>query len=68
MIMYSILTILCRYDLKHNQIVLCSEKCLSQEKVTTTLAHELVHMYDQCSSRVDWSNERHLACSEVDTK
>lgn len=27
--------------------------------------HELVHMYDHCKFKVDWSNLRHHACSEV---
>jgi hypothetical protein len=30
-----------------------------------TLVHELVHMYDQCTFKVDWNNLRHHACSEV---
>ena len=30
-----------------------------------TLVHELVHMYDQCTFKVDWDNLRHHACSEV---
>lgn len=30
-----------------------------------TLVHELVHMYDHCKFKVDWSNLRHHACSEV---
>ena len=55
----------CRYDLKHNQVVLYSDKCSSQDKVTSVLAHELVHMYDHCVARLDWDNILHLACSEV---
>ena len=31
-----------------------------------TSAHELVHMYNHCRlHKVDWSNLRHHACSEV---
>ena len=56
---------MCRYDLKHNQVVLYSDKCSSQDKVTSVLAHELVHMYDHCVARLDWDNILHLACSEV---
>jgi hypothetical protein len=33
--------------------------------VQTILTHELVHMYDQCTARVDWGDMTHLACSEV---
>lgn len=53
------------YDLLHNQVVLCSEKCTTLAKVTTILSHELVHMYDNCVAKVDWSNKHHLACSEI---
>lgn len=58
--------ILYSYDLLNNQVVLCSEKCSSLAKVTTILSHELVHMYDNCVAKVDWSNINQLACSEVD--
>jgi inner membrane protease ATP23 len=27
--------------------------------------HELVHMYDHTKFKVDWTNLRHHACSEV---
>jgi len=53
------------FDLAHNQIVLCTNQCRTEEQVTTLLAHELVHMYDQCVNKMDWTNLRHLACSEV---
>ena len=33
--------------------------------MTQILTHELVHMFDDCTARVDWTNLRHLACSEV---
>ena len=48
-----------------NQVVICSDKCRDLEKVTRILTHELVHMFDDCTAKVDWSNLRHLACSEV---
>ena len=38
---------------------------MSEEKVGTVLAHELVHMYDNCANNVDWTDSHHLACSEV---
>ena len=54
-----------RYDLVHNQVVLSSSQCRTEEKVVTLLAHELVHMYDHCANKMDWTNHLHLACSEV---
>ena len=48
------------YDLQHNQVVLCSEKCSTLDKVKTILAHELVHMYDNCV--------RYQSCNEGSPK
>jgi len=31
----------------------------------STIAHELIHMYDMCKFKVDWADLRHHACSEV---
>ena len=58
---------LCSYDLAHNQVVICSNRALTEEKVRTVLAHELVHMYDHCANNMDWTDSQHLACSEVTT-
>jgi hypothetical protein len=30
-----------------------------------TLVHEMVHVYDHARFKVDWSDLRHHACSEV---
>jgi inner membrane protease ATP23 len=46
-------------------VVLCSGHFFSQSHMEHTLVHELVHMYDHCRFKVDWSNLRHHACSEV---
>ncbi|KAG5644972.1 hypothetical protein DXG03_007344 [Asterophora parasitica] len=46
-------------------VVLCSGHFFSQKHMETTLVHELVHMYDHCKFKVDWSNLRHHACSEI---
>lgn len=35
-------------------------------ELKNTIVHELVHAYDECRAKdFDWSNCRHLACSEV---
>ena len=46
-------------------MVICSNKCQDLERVTQILSHELVHMFDDCTAKVDWTNLYHLACSEV---
>lgn len=46
-------------------VILCSGNFWSKKQMEATLTHELVHMYDQCKFKVDWSNLRHHACSEV---
>ena len=53
------------FDRQLNQVVVCAEKCRTAAVVERILAHELVHMYDQCAAGVDWADLRHLACSEV---
>ena len=30
-----------------------------------TLAHELIHAYDQARAKVDWTDLKHHACSEI---
>ncbi|KXN84977.1 Mitochondrial inner membrane protease ATP23 [Leucoagaricus sp. SymC.cos] len=46
-------------------VVLCSGHFFSESHVEHTLVHELMHMYDHCRFKVDWSNLRHHACSEI---
>lgn len=36
-----------------------------QRALNTTLAHELIHAYDHCVSKVHWHDLRHHACSEI---
>ena len=45
--------------------ILCQGRFWSKTHMEHTLVHELVHMYDQCTFKVDWNNLRHHACSEV---
>jgi len=45
--------------------ILCQGRFWSKTHMEHTLVHELVHMYDQCMFKVDWSNLRHHACSEI---
>ena len=49
------------------QIILCEDQQQTQHPslVAASLAHELVHAYDQCRAHVRWNDCRHHACSEV---
>jgi len=47
------------------QIVMCQNGMLEKETFENTLVHELVHAYDQCRAKIDWSNCLHHACTEV---
>lgn len=46
-------------------ILICSNKIYSKWQLEDTLAHEMVHAYDQCKFNVDWSDLKHHACSEI---
>lgn len=46
-------------------VLLCQNRMLSKKHVEDTLAHEMLHAFDHCRFKVDWSNLRHHACSEV---
>lgn len=46
-------------------IVLCAGNFFSKQHMESTIAHELVHLYDMCRFKVDWADLRHHACSEV---
>ena len=47
------------------QIVMCENGMLEKETFEHTVIHELVHAYDQCRAKIDWSNCLHHACTEV---
>lgn len=48
-----------------NQVVICANACRSEEKVSDILSHELVHMYDFCTTSINFRNIDQLACTEV---
>ncbi|KAL7633165.1 UNVERIFIED_CONTAM: hypothetical protein RMT77_016535 [Armadillidium vulgare] len=53
------------YDQTLNQIVVCQNVCTNEGRVQGALAHELVHMFDYCRNKIDFTNIDHLACAEV---
>ncbi|KAF8174944.1 peptidase M76 family-domain-containing protein, partial [Pholiota molesta] len=46
-------------------VVLCAGNFFGEQHMESTITHELIHMYDHCRFKVDWSNLRHHACSEI---
>ncbi|XP_783122.2 mitochondrial inner membrane protease ATP23 homolog [Strongylocentrotus purpuratus] len=53
------------FDPINGEIVLCENKSPSQRILSTLLTHELIHAYDHCRAKVDWTDIRHVACSEI---
>jgi inner membrane protease ATP23 len=46
-------------------ILICANEMRSQGHMEDTMAHEMVHAYDHLRFKVDWSDLRHAACTEV---
>lgn len=46
-------------------IKLCSNYLVTTSSVHTTMVHELIHAFDHCRAKVDWTNLQHHACSEI---
>lgn len=44
---------------------LCSNQVIQTGEVEKTLMHELIHAFDHCRYKVDWSDKKHHACSEI---
>lgn len=47
------------------QVVLCEDKRLDKETFENTIIHELVHAYDVCRARIDFSDCAQHACAEI---
>ena len=45
--------------------MICENNTKTPKKVEEILAHELVHLYDYCTKKIDFSNMDHLACTEI---
>jgi inner membrane protease ATP23 len=46
-------------------ILLCANYMRGRSHVEDTIAHELIHVYDDLKFNVNWDNLKHHACSEV---
>lgn len=49
------------------EILLCQDGFIDKKHMEDTIVHELVHLYDHAKFKVDWTDLRHVACSEVIT-
>eukprot|EP00602_Paraphysomonas_sp_CaronLab_P002203 CAMPEP_0185029548 /NCGR_PEP_ID=MMETSP1103-20130426/15916_1 /TAXON_ID=36769 /ORGANISM="Paraphysomonas bandaiensis, Strain Caron Lab Isolate" /LENGTH=174 /DNA_ID=CAMNT_0027564341 /DNA_START=136 /DNA_END=657 /DNA_ORIENTATION=- len=47
------------------KIVMYENNIIEKESFEKTLAHELVHAYDQCRAKLEWKNCMHHACTEI---
>jgi hypothetical protein len=46
-------------------ILICSNRIMNKKHLENTMAHEMIHWWDNCRFQVDWNNLRHHACTEV---
>ncbi|KAJ1899567.1 Mitochondrial inner membrane protease atp23 [Coemansia sp. IMI 209127] len=46
-------------------IQLCYNRLIGKGHLETTMAHEMVHAYDQTNFNIDWFNLEHHACTEI---
>lgn len=53
------------YDSELNQVVICQNLVTNKGMVQGVLTHELIHMFDACRAKVNFKDNKHLACSEI---
>jgi len=53
------------YDEKYNQMFICANNCKSAGETHGLLLWNLIYMFDRCSSKYDFNNPDHLACTEI---
>ncbi|KAA1100988.1 Mitochondrial inner membrane protease atp23 [Puccinia graminis f. sp. tritici] len=47
------------------QVKLCADSLASKAHLEDVLSHELIHAYDHRRFDIDWTNLRHIACTEI---
>lgn len=48
-----------------HQVVICQNTAISKGTIQGVLTHELIHMFDSCTRKLDFRNIEHLACTEI---
>lgn len=46
-------------------VLICENHVDNQATLSRTLTHELIHAFDECRAKIDWSNCEHQACTEI---
>ncbi|OAF68569.1 hypothetical protein A3Q56_03675 [Intoshia linei] len=52
------------YDTHRNEIIVCNS-VWSKSDICKILNHEMIHMFDKCRSNFDYTNNYHVACTEI---
>eukprot|EP00055_Hartaetosiga_balthica_P001247 m.138182 g.138182 ORF g.138182 m.138182 type:complete len:227 (-) comp13531_c0_seq1:40-720(-) len=53
------------FDQGNNEVILCANTLTSESHTATVMTHELIHAFDHCRGKIDFSNIEHLACTEI---
>jgi inner membrane protease ATP23 len=53
------------YDPVLNQVVICQNTARSTGMIQGVLTHEMIHMFDYCRRKLDLTDVKHLACTEI---
>ena len=53
------------FDPATKDVVVCENNITTKNELETNMAHELVHVYDDKSVKMDYSNSKHIACTEI---
>ncbi|CAG7819894.1 unnamed protein product [Allacma fusca] len=53
------------YDPVLNQVVICQNSARSKGFIQGVVTHEMIHMFDYCRRKLDLTDIKHLACTEI---
>jgi mitochondrial inner membrane protease ATP23 len=53
------------YNPSTNTITICQDTLKSKQQLQDILAHEYIHAYDTSTTKLDWTNPKHQACTEI---
>ena len=48
-----------------NTVIICEDQITEKSELEDTLAHQLIHHYDNNTVQLDLSNPNHVACTEI---
>lgn len=54
-----------QFSTQHGRVFLNSTTVSDSRSALRTVVHELVHAYDHCRVQMDYSDAKHLACTEI---